>query len=614
MTTVRPQDNFFKYVNKDWFEKTTIPNDKTSINTFTILHDLTRDRLMSLLEENTSELPNILFKQGMEKRTNVGLFPFIKMLREISCHNDVIRTFAKFNNYGISSPIHISIGIDSFDSSKYNCEISQGGSFLPTKDYYFKEPKLVVEYKRLINKVLNYFKLETNEITEFTKMIYDTEYKIIQKHLIPEERQDVDKTTNLMSLKKLVDKYPNLHLDSLLFHMNIQLHDREVNVESPEYLEYLDKFITKISIGAWQIYLFWCLIISLSDVIDEKIEALFFDFYGKQINGQKAMKKKNERIYNIVSGITTELIGELYIKKYFNKEIISDVEIMIKEIKKEGINYINKASWMGKITKDNAKKKIEKMNFKVGYPNEIETFDGLVIGNNFISSVINASVYLREKKIKKFNQKLKVDKNDWFMGAYEVNAYYAPSFNELVIPAGILQEPFYSLNQTKIENYAGIGYVIGHEIIHSLDKSGRKFDWKGNKSDWWTKADEKRYNIMSEKLIEQYNNYNLHGINVNGNLTLGENFADLLGFILAYKVATTGCTINDKIKFFEHFAKVERAKVTPQREKTAIMTDPHSPHEFRVNGVLSLIDDFYLIYKVKPTDKMYLEEEKRIKI
>ena len=249
-------------------------------------------------------------------------------------------------------------------------------------------------------------------------------------------------------------------------------------------------------------------------------------------------------------------------------------------------------------TKEEAKKKLKYMKYKIGYPQTIEKFDNFKLKNNFSKNLIELNIFLFNKNINKFNLDIPVDKEEWSMGAFEVNAYYNSQFNELVIPAGILQAPFFDLKQSLIKNYAGIGVVIGHEIFHSLDELGRKFDYRGIKKDWWTSGDATRYELMAQKLIDQYNNYELYGKKLNGKFTFGENFADYLGFTLAY-ITCNVMNDNDKIKFFSHFAFVDRELKTKEKTITQLYSDPHSPHIFRVNGVLSLIDDFYKIYKEK---------------
>jgi putative endopeptidase len=303
----------------------------------------------------------------------------------------------------------------------------------------------------------------------------------------------------------------------------------------------------------------------------------------------------------------------IYIHIFFNNKIKENIEEMIINLKNECINYVKNIYWMEDDTKKEAIKKLQYMKYKVGYPNKIERYEKLILTNNFAINLTNIVKYLFNKLINKYNNKIPVDKDEWFMGAFEVNAYYTPSFNELVIPAGILQEPFYSLKQSDIENLAGIGCVICHEIIHSLDQVGRKFDSNGNKRNWWTKNDEKMYNKMSQRLIKQYNNYKILGKNLNGKFTFGENFADLLGFYLAYQYCLKNYNSKeDKIKFFTHFAIVEKGKKTDKALLTQLYSDPHSPNQFRVNGVLSLIDDFYEIFNVNKNDKMFIDKNNRI--
>ena len=601
---IRPQDNFYLYINQKWLEKTIIPKDKSSVNSFSMINDSNRKKLLSILETNKNNLPNKLFKQGIKHNTNNGLIPFIKMINSINTKEDLIDVFAQFILYGITTPLSIVISIDTQDSNKYSCEISPSGIFLPTKEYYTKEKLIITKYKKLIKNILNYFRK-----TNIDDIVYEVEEIISKKHLLPEEYNDI---YNFLTLKELKTFFPNLDFEKIFSIMNIKLNNRKIQVYSPQYLRFLNNLINKIPLYKWKIYLFWCLIQSI--IPNNDIDNLFFEFYGKVLNGQEKINSKKKRIYTIVTNYTQDLCSELYVKKFFNLQIKKNVEKMIVNIKNETIEYIKNIHWMNNKTKRNAIRKLQCMKYKVGYPTKIHRFENLKLHSNFSITLLNMNKYLIDNMIKRFNLNKSVNKHAWFMGAFEVNAYYMPSYNELVIPAGILAEPFYSLKQSDIQNLAGIGYVIGHEIIHSLDDLGRKFDWKGNKKDWWTSQDEQNYEKMSKKLIKQYNNYTIHKKNINGTLTFGENFADLLGFNMAYNFCKKKYnTTQDKILFFSHFAKVKRNKTNKENILNRLYSDSHSPSEFRVNGVLSLINDFYDIYEVIDGDQMFIPPNQRIK-
>jgi putative endopeptidase len=608
---MRPQDNFYQYVNKDWIEKTNIPRDRVSESDSNKLIDKNRQRILRLIKDKKKSLPHKLFKLGMKEHNNNGLLPFIQKINSIQNKKDVMMTIAYFNLYGITSPLSIQVSIDSHNSTKYCCYLDPSGCFLPTKDYYVKEKAIVEKYIVVINKVMNYF------FKNKKNTIFYVEKKLAKEHLSPEDLHDIDKVTNYVSFKELTKQYPNLFFEEMFHLINIHT-NKKIIVSSLKYLKHLNTLINQIDLESWKMYLLWCLITSTSDSIDERIEKMLFEFT-KTLYGQKEMREKKYRIYSIVSSFFSGLLGKYFVEKYFNKKIESDVNDMISDIKKESIKYVENVEWMTNKTKKEAIKKLKGIKSKIGYPKKIETFKNLSITTametNFTTFILELSKFLNCKMVNEYNKNKNVKRDIWFMPAYAVNAYYSSSFNEIVFPAGILQCPFYDLKQSYAKNLAFTGIIIGHEIVHSLDNNGRKFDSKGNKRDWWTTKDESMYNKMSTKLIKQYNNYNILGKSLNGKLCFGENFADYLGFVFCYRIFLKTKPSNEEKKiFFRYFAELWRSKYTPETIQNRLNTDPHSPEEFRVNGVLSLIDDFYEVYNVKPGDKMYLDPSKRTKI
>jgi putative endopeptidase len=507
-----------------------------------------------------------------------------------------METIGFYIKKNITTLFSIYISIDNNNSNEYCVEINQDGCLLPSKQYYSNK-EITSKYTQLINQILN---TKNN--------VFKIEKELIKHHYSPEEYSNIDKVSTRMTLTELKKKYPNLHFEKIFKITEIK--PRTITVYNTKYIQFLNKFIKEVPLKDWKGYLLWCLINNYKEYLTDGFYQKFFNFYGKEINGSKEQPTKIERTFEIVSGYTSGIIGEMYIKHFFNKKIIKIIEKMIKDIRKECIKLFTEIDLFEDKTLKELVLKLKKIKYKIGYPDKVEKYKTIKLTDDIFTSLDTLYDYSYNKVIKKYNSNKSVNKKEWYTSAYNVNAMYYPSLNEILITAGILQKPFFSLEQTEIENLAGIGTVIGHEIIHSLDDVGRQFDSNGNKRNWWTKVDERKYNKFSSKLIDQYNNYCVKKNCLNGKLTLGENFADYLGFTLAYRICKKKySSTQDKIKFFKHFARTEKGLKTHKALIKQIFTDAHSPNKFRVNGVLSLIEDFNIIYNVSQKDKMFVKNK-----
>lgn len=592
----RPQDDFYTYVNKSWLKNTKIPKNRSSINTFTMLQQKVDKNLLKIVMKNKNSLPYKLLKLGLKERKNHNfLEPYTNKVNSISNYTELMETIGFFIKKNITTIFSIYISIDNENSNKYSVEINQDGCLLPSQEYYSNK-EVISKYTHLIDSILN----TKNNVVKIEK-------NLIKHHYSPDEFSNIDKVSKRMKLTDL-KKYSNLHFDKIFNIIGIK--PRTITVYNEKYLKFLNKFILTIPLKEWKAYLLWCLIDTYKHYLTDSFYQKFFNFYGKVINGSKEPPSKIERVFDIVSSFTSGIIGELYIKHFFNKKIVKIIEKMIKNIRKECIKLFTELDLFEKKTLEQLILKLKKIKYKIGFPDKIEKYTNIKLTDDYFTSLDKMYDYSYNKLINKYNNNKKVNKKEWYTSAFNVNAMYYPSLNEILITAGILQKPFFSLEQTEIENLAGIGTVIGHEIIHSLDEVGRQYDSNGNKKNWWTKLDEKKYNKLSSKLIDQYNNYCIKSNCLNGKLTFGENFADYLGFTLAYRLFKKKYSSDqDKIKFFKHFARTEKGLKTHKALIKQIYTDHHSPNKFRVNGVLSLIQDFNIIYNIKNTDKMYIKNK-----
>ena len=349
--------------------------------------------------------------------------------------------------------------------------------------------------------------------------------------------------------------------------------------------------------------------------------------------GQKEPKQRWKRVLSTIESILGEVLSKAYIQKYFKETEKKSCKNMIEEICKTYRERIINLDWMSEITKQKALEKLDKITIKIGYPDKWTDFTNLNLSSNmsYFENILEANKWILAHNLEKLYKP--VDKLEWHMNAHEINAYYSPTNNEIVFPAGILQEPFYSINQSLAENLGGIGAVIGHEMTHGFDDNGRLYDSDGNLNEWWSKEDGDgdtdidKFNKRSKKLEELFNSYEYFGIKVNGKLTLGENIADLGGLTFSLKtleriVSNNNNNNNNNLediktetkKLFEQWAKIWRGNITDDTLKNQLLTDPHSPTDLRVNAILRNLDEFYEIYNITENDKMYLEPNMRSKI
>lgn len=594
------KDDFYTNINFDWITKTIIPVHLSSVNFYVIRREETSKILENIIKNSTSHLGNY-YRSGMtQNREMDGIKKIFLAINRINTKKEFIKILASLNKLYISNPINVSITVDSKSSNQYRVNIHQGGIGLPKS--FFNDTEICKKYKSLIYEVFVYFLDGEDFDKSLIDDIFNIESLIASYSLTPEEEMDPEATYNLFCKDQL-----NENIQALITECGIVINN-DVIIESLSYLNNISTLIENTSINILKTYLIWCTIRSLTEHMSLEIEEIFFKFYGTILHGIKEQKPQSERIVNATKKSLADLLDIEYKKlKTVNQDDVAYIQKMINLIKTEYEKILNNLSWMSSSTKTIAIKKLRAIQYKIGYPNNFETFDGLAIGDNYLQNYLNINLYYSNKIINKYNENKCVDKDKWPMKSYEVNACYIPTSNEMIIPAGILQAPFYSANQTNAQNFAGIGAIIGHEIVHAFDVHGSRFNESGDMNEWWTKIDHALYMKKSQKLINQYNNYG-----INGKLTLGENFADIIGFYISYSVFTSKYTTDkDKKEFIEHHALCSCEKVTPEKLKMQIETNPHAPEKFRINGVMSNLDEFYSLYNVKPGDKMYIPKENR---
>ena len=637
---IKAQDDFYKFINENWEKRTQIPSTKPAWGSFTELFEKNQDFLKEMinglkkkkLSENSDEKKILTLYNSysdMKRRNKEGISPLKKDLDRINAIKN-IKDFEKYTievtKEGGGTLYSWGVGPD-LNSSKDNAVYLGSVGLGLSKDYYQKETeenkKIIQEYTKYISDMLSYLGEKNTE--EKAKKIVEFEKQMAKTLLTNEESHDIKKRNNPRKVDELSKIVKNIDLKNYLKQSGVNTD--KVIISQLKYYENLDKFLNDTNMDIIKDYLKFHLISSASGLLSDKLAERKFAFYGKYLNGQKEREILEKRALNFVSGTLGEMVGKVYVEQKFPPEAKENAKEMVSYIFKAFRNRIENLTWMSSETKKKALEKLGKVTVKIGYPDKWRNFDELIINekDNLYTQLEGISKWSYKEELKKVGKP--VDKTEWFMSANTVNAYYSPTGNEIVFPAGILQFPFYDYKDLGPgSNFGGIGAVIGHEITHGFDVSGANFDGDGNVKDWWSKEDKKKFDTVTEKLAEQFSGYSVApNVNVNGKFTLTENIADLGGVNIAFdalqlylkdhpekNIKENGYTQNEL--FFMNFGRIWRQKATEEYLKNLVKSDPHSPNYFRVNGLLINIDAFHDTFKTKKGDKLYKEPKDRIKI
>ena len=639
--SVRPQDDFYNYVNGGWMKTAVIPADKSSWGSFNELREKTDENSLSILKNILTEK----YEKGtegqkiqdlyatymdMDKRNADGINPIKEDLAKI----DAIKNMKDLQKYLIeavkeeNNPL-FDWGISGdLKNSKMNAVYLSSASLGLGKDYYQKENeenrKTLEEYTKYVASLLEIIG-EKNAI-EKAQRVVALEKSFAKTYLTNEEGRDANKRYNPKTMEELAKISKNINLVNYLKGAGVNT-DRVI-IGELKYYENLDKFINPNNLELIKDYLKVHLVSDNTAYLDQRLDDLSFAFYGQYLQGQQVQRPMDKRALSLINGRLGEAFGKIYVQKYFSPEAKKEMEVMIDYLKKSYRQHINNLDWMSATTKEKALEKLSKFNVKIAYPDKWEDYSKLVIeskndGVNLYSNLKNIVKWDYEKALEKIGKP--VDKTKWGMRPQTVNAYYSPLNNEIVFPAAILQAPFFDFKADPAVNFGGIGAVIGHEIAHGFDDGGARFDGDGNLNNWWTEEDKKNFEVKVKQLADQFSKYEpVKGNFVNGVFTSGENIADLAGVAIAYDALQmylkdkgnqeliSGYSQNQR--FFLSWATIWRTKSTEKYMINQVKTDPHTPGYFRAFAPLTNVDAFYEAFDVKEGDKHYKKPEDRIKI
>ena len=603
--------NFYLSVNKNWINNTVLPDDYSKWDNFTLLQNKIDKKLLNIVKNQNYPLLNILYNSGIDNVSQISnISDNITNILLISNKSELLLTIKNLLLIGIDTLFNFGIEPDQKNNINMVLYLSQLNLHLPDISNYLDNKYLDMknQYIDYISDLFSQIGFDKILAKQSAIIILELETFLAKNSLSRTELRDADKTYNSYNDNEFSNKYKNLDLKYLL---NIPKIDKII-IDNPKYFKILNTLLSTYPIYKWKIYILYSLLNFSFDYLSDTLYSIKFNFFGKYINGQKKMKPKWKRVLNIVNNCIGDEIGKIYIKKHFSDITKNNVQKISTNIVKSMDNIIKNSKWMCNNTKKKALKKLHNIKIEIGYPKKWIDYSNIKFNNNFIENIILINKFNINIELSRLNKK--TDNNYWEINPHTVNAYFHPIYNKIVIPASILQKPFYDNKQDIPLNYGGIGCIIGHELTHGFDDQGRKYDEYGNISDWWTKKDIENYQTLSKTIIDQFNNIKYMNTNINGLLTLGENIADVGGIRLSLNAYIKhNKNINLKL-FFKAWASNWRCLITNKYAKNLILTDNHSPNIYRVNQILLNIDEFYNEYNINDKDKSYILSEKRLKI
>lgn len=637
-SSVKPADDFYRYVNGKWLDTATIPPDKTAVGGFNQLNDETQLKLKSLLEnaEKNSGQPGSItqkvgdfYTSGMDTATidKRGFDPVKPILTRVDTIKDVpslIQFVADEQKNDDGSIIAFGVGPDQKNSKMNIGGLYQTGIGLPDRDYYFRNDSATVAiqnaYKKYLTTLFTLSGTDSATAAKNTETIYNIEKQIAGSHKTRVQLRDVTGNYNKVSVASIIQKQPNIGWGAYFDAIGAKLDS--VDMEQPAYYDKLNQLLPIIPISDWKTYLKANVLRNYAGILSKPFRDAAFN-YSKVLSGQKVQKARWEQMTASVNGHLGEALGQLYVEKYFPPEAKKRMDTLVDNLIKAFSIRIQKLDWMSDSTKATAEDKLKAIRRKIGYPNKWRDYSKVDVDKaKYFENVVSADQNNYAFQMSQLGKP--VDESLWFMTPPTINAYYDPTMNDINFPAGILQYPFFDKNADDAVNYGGIGMVIGHEMTHGFDDQGSQYDKEGNIHNWWTKEDKAKFDAKVKQIQNLYSSFTmLDSLHVNGQLTTGENMADFGGVAIAYDAFKMTKQGQDTTKidgytpdqrFFMSLAQIWRGKLTDAQIRQRLNLDPHSPAQWRVLGPLMNFDPFYKAFNVQAGDKMYRDEKDRIRI
>jgi len=637
-TSVRPGDDFYAYVNGTWLLDTPIPSDKSNYGSFTALADEAEENLRVIIEQaagqeaepgSDAQKVGDFFTSFMdeERIEALGAEPLQATLAEIAGIADksaMLIKMAELNHISVQMPVGVYIDNDAMQSDQYISYLTQWGLGLPDRDWYLSEGDASHEearaaYGKYVATVLELAGYE--RAAEAARSVLAIEFLIAGQHWDRVQNRQRELTYNKMTQDDLGALAPDMDWDAFLAALGIT--ETSYIVRQPSYIEGLNTIWNEISLQQWKDYTSFKYVDSLAGYLGEDFVNAQFDFEGRTLGGLEEMRPRWKRGVDTVDGSLGEVVGRIYVEQHFADEAKRRMDVLVENLREAFRVGIDELAWMTEATRAEAQEKLRKFTTKIGYPEQWKDYSALSVSpDDLIGNVIRSRNVEHNRVLAKLGSP--IDRGEWFMTPYTVNAYYNPPMNEIVFPAAILQPPFFNVEADDAVNYGGIGAVIGHEFSHGFDDQGRKSDGDGNLRDWWTGEDAEAFTAHAAALVDQYNQFEvLPGKFLNGEFTLGENIGDLSGLAVAYKAYRMSLNgeeapvidgLTGDQRFFMGWAQIWRRLYRDENLEMRITSDPHSHSWARCNGVVRNFDAWYDAFDIQPGDALYLSPEQRVKI
>jgi putative endopeptidase len=643
----RPQDDLFGHVNGRWLAEYDIPPDRATDGAFRHLFDRAEEQVRDLIVEASEKAApkgtdeqrigdlyaSFLDEEGVERR---GLQPLRDELATIDNAADLSELAAAvgaLQRTGVGGGVAMYVDTDAKDSARYLVHFTQSGIGLPDESYFRDEQHAAVlaaypgHIARMFSLVYGEDPKNPDDHAETAARIVALEAKLAAAHWDVVKRRDADLTYNLRTFAELQHEAVGFDWAGWATSLGSTPDAlAEVVVRQPDYLTAFAALWGSEDFEDWKRWARWRLIRARAQWLTDDLVAADFDFYGRLLTGTEQIRERWKRAVSLVEGLAGDAVGKLYVQRHFPPDAKARIDALVENLQAAYRLSISELDWMTAQTRERALTKLEKFTAKVGYPAKWRDYSKLVTDrNDLYGNYRRGYAVNHDRELAKLGGP--VDRDEWFMTPQTVNAYYNPGMNEIVFPAAILQPPFFDAEADDAANYGGIGAVIGHEIGHGFDDQGAKYDGDGNLVDWWTDDDRTEFGTRTKALIEQYEKYTPRGLNgghhVNGAFTVGENIGDLGGLsiaLLAYQLSLDGrpAPVIDGLtgvqRVFYGWAQVWRTKSREAEAIRRLAVDPHSPPEFRCNGVIRNVDAFYDAFDVAEADALYLEPKSRVRI
>ena len=637
--SVRPQDDFYRFAVGSWIKSASIPHTEARWGSFNVLRRVTDDQLRELVEavakkKNTpgspQELVATMYRSAIDekKRNALGLaplLPYLARLDKITNHKTLARILGELELFGIGVPWGFAVDQDAKQSETYVLHFFQSGLGMPDREYYLEDGqeflRVRAAYHSFVERMHRHLGLSKKDAAAARDVVLRIETELARLSMCKEDARDADKTYHKYSWGKLTALFGAFDFNAYARAAKVRTQPYAI-VAQPEFMQGAARLLTELPLEDVKTYLRFHLFLEAAPYLSSAIVKTNFAFYGTVLYGLKSMKPLWRRALGSVNGTVGFALGKLYVERHYTNDAHAKMHELVDDLFAAYEARIKALDWMSPQTKKFAIRKLRAIARKVGYPTVWRSYKGLELRrDDYFGNIARSAAYEHRRELQKL--KKRVDRTEWFMTPQTVNAYCSFSLNEIVFPAAILQPPFFDPAGDMGVNYGAIGSVIGHELTHAFDDQGSKFDEKGNMKSWWTKEDRARFDAKAALLVEQYGSFSIDGTPVNGQLTLGENIADLGGAVIAFdayqrwldkhgRETVRGFTPEER--FFLGFAQQEKEISRVEYAKTAILTDPHAPAEFRINGPLTHVPGFYETYAVAEGDALYRPPEKRAHI